>query len=115
MVLKNPWSPFPFDFGSFEENQEPGSSSKLTFKNQMWFQFGFYPPKLECAILAHQTGHPPNIGMDLKQAVPTLQTGHLANIGMELEPALLTLQTGYLPTLKCTCIMPVNNQSWTQY
>ncbi len=78
MVLKNPRSPFPFDFALFEENREPGSSSKPTFKNQVWFQFGFYQSKLECVI-------------------PTLQTRHLANIGMELEPALLTLQTGYLP------------------
>jgi hypothetical protein len=30
MVLKNPRSLFPFDFGSFEENREPSSSSKLT-------------------------------------------------------------------------------------
>jgi len=66
MVLKNPPSSFPFDFDSFEGNREPGSSSKLTFKIQMWFQFGFYQSKLECAILALQSGHPPNIGMDPK-------------------------------------------------
>jgi hypothetical protein len=115
MVLKNPLSPFPFDFGSFEGNRERGSSSKLTFKKQLWFQFGFYQSKLECVILTLRTGHPPNIGMDLKPVVPTLQTRHLANIGMEVEPALLTLQTGYLPTLKCTCIIPLKIQSWTQY
>ncbi len=113
MVLENPRSPFAFDFGSLEENREPGSSSKLTFKNQMWFQFGFYPSKLECAIIILQTG--PNTGMDLKPAAPTLQTRHLANTGMEVEPALLTLQAGYLPTLKCTCIISVKNQAWTQY
>jgi hypothetical protein len=80
MVLKNPRSPFPFDFGSFEENWEPGSSSKLTFKNQMWFQLGFYPLKLECAIRTLQTGHPSNIGMDLKRELtwnPRLQHSKL--------------------------------------
>ncbi len=107
MVLKNPQSPFPFDFASFEENREPGSSSK-PIKNQVWFQFGFYESKLECVIVSLQTGHPPNIGMDLKPAVPTLQIRHLANIGMELERALLTLQTGYLPhTRKESILDPI--------
>ncbi len=109
MVLKNPRSPFPFDFASFEENREPGSSSKPAFKNQMWFQFGFYQSKLECVILTLQTGHPPNIGMDLKPTVPTLQTRHLANIGMELEHALLTLQTGYVPHTRKESIL---DQYW---
>jgi len=97
MVLKNPRSPLPFDFGSFEENWEPGSSSKLTFKNQMWFQFGFYPSKLECAIVTLHTGHPPNIGTDLKPELtwnPRFQHSKLGtrptlvwNWNLRLEPS----------------------------